>query len=103
MTQRGSPMKQQLEWTKLPIKLRYLAAAAEEFGIYQFEDKIFRFLNGADARTKKELRLLVERIIPDEPAINTWLDEYNITQHREAQLVYFLMHLLALGNDAKII
>lgn len=92
--------KQPLNWTKLPTHLHYLAGPAEKYGRYQFEDRIFDYLmNDMTEQDRVELRAIAERMLPDEPAINAWLDKYNMTVHDEAGLVYFLGHLIALAND----
>jgi hypothetical protein len=93
-----------LDWNKLPESLRYLAGWAEVYGAYQFEGKILDFLQSrmtADERT--ELQGLSERYGQDDDAINRWLDEYAMTEHPEAGLVYFTGHLLALGKDAGLL
>jgi hypothetical protein len=93
-------MHQTLDWTKLPTNLSYLAGPAEKYGRYQFEDKIFRFLDRMSQAEKAELTQLLQQTIKDDREINKWLDQYPMTTHPEARLVYFLEHLLALGNDA---
>jgi hypothetical protein len=93
-------MAKKLDWSKLPPTLAYLVGPAEKYGHYQFEDRIFEFLRGMSEPDKQELTVLVQRTIPDNDEIDRWLDEYSMTKHREAALVYFFQHLLALGNDA---
>lgn len=93
-----------LDWNKLPESLRYLAGWAEVYGEYQFEGAILDFLQSrmtADERT--ELQELSRQYERDEEAINRWLDEYEITEHPEAALVYFTGGLLALGKDAGLL
>jgi hypothetical protein len=51
------------------------------------------------AEQRVELTTLLRQTIADEAAINAWLDEFPMTKHPEARLVYFLGHLLATGND----
>jgi hypothetical protein len=89
-----------LDWGKLPPHLAYLAAPAAKYGAYQFEDKIYNFLRKMSANEKQELIELLDRTTKDEAEINAFLDKYPMTKHLEARLVYFLGHLLALGNDA---
>lgn len=93
-----------LNWSKLPQSLRYLAGWAEVYGVYQFEGKILDFLQSqmtADERI--ELQGICDKYQQDEEAINRWLDEYPMTEHPEAGLVYFTGHLLAIGKDARML
>ena len=40
----------------------------------------------------------------DEKQIDDWIDELGgLTKHKEAARVYFLLHLIALGNDAGLL
>jgi hypothetical protein len=88
------------DWTKLPENLRYLAGPAEKFGRFQFDNRIVHFFDHVmTLADKDELVRLGVKMADDFPRIEAWLDEYNMTKHREAALVYFTMHLLALGND----
>lgn len=93
-------MYELLDWNKLPPNLRYLAAPAEKYGRFQFEDKIFDFLRRMTNSERIELTALIRQNRTDGHEIDSWLDEHRITIHPEAALVYFLEHLLALGNDA---
>ena len=93
-----------LDWSKLPAPLSYLAGPAEVYGTYQFDNRIFDFLEShmtADERT--ELQALSKRYGEDWEAINRWLDQYRMTKHPEAALVYFTGHLLALGGNAGLL
>jgi hypothetical protein len=92
-------MAPELEWSKLPKEISYLASPAEKYGVYQFEEKIYTFLRGMSEDDRRELKALLGRIIKDDTPINAWLDEYEITNHREAALVYFMNHLIALANE----
>ncbi len=93
-----------LDWNKLPPDLRYLAEPATKYGDIQFDHLIMNFLRSeateADRRTIGELLPL---LIRDEKAINAWIDKMGMTKHREAALVYFLLHFMALGNDAGLL
>ncbi len=93
-------MYQVLDWNKLPRNLGYLAEPAEKYGHHQFEEKIFNFLRSMSESEKAQLNALLRRSMSDGAEIDAWLDRYRITEHPEARLVYFLGHLLALGNDA---
>jgi hypothetical protein len=93
-----------LDWTKLPTGLRYLAEPATKYGELQFENRIMDFLEReATVADREALRALKPLVIRDEGAIDAWIDELGITEHREAALVYFLLHLMALGNDAGLL
>ncbi len=48
---------------------------------------------------KLELQALSKKMERDSDVINKWLDEFNITKHREAALVYFTGVLIGLGVD----
>lgn len=90
----------EMDWTKLPASLRYLAGPAEVYGDLQFDDRIYEFLQErmtADEQT--ELRALNQRYAQDGEAIDRWLDEFPMTKHPEAALVYFTAYLLAIGGD----
>jgi hypothetical protein len=89
-----------LDWNKLPPPLRYLAGPAEVYGGLQFEDRICEFLQERmTAEEQAELRALNQRYTKDWEAINGWLDEFRMTKHSEARLVYFTGHLLGIGTD----
>lgn len=93
-----------LDWNKLPSGLRYLAEPATKYGEIQFENRIIDFLRReATAADLEALQALKPLVIRDEDAIDTWIDGLGITKHREAALVYFLLHLMALGNDAGLL
>lgn len=96
----GQQTPESLDWTKLPEPLRYLAIPAEKYGRLQFEDRILDFLENEITETQiQELRDLATRTQRDHEQIERWLDEYNIVKHREAALVYFTEHLIALARD----
>jgi hypothetical protein len=89
-----------LDWSKLPPPLRYLAGPAEVYGGLQFDDPIYEFLQERmTAEEQAELRALTQRYGEDWEAINRWLDEYPMTEHPEARLVYFTGHLIGTGAD----
>jgi len=96
--------KVELDWNKLPPPLRYLAEPAARYGAIQFENQIMYFLEReATDADRMALRELQSMVIRDEAAINSWIDELGMTKHQEAALVYFLLHLMALGNDAGLL
>lgn len=47
-----------------------------------------------------ELITIERRTITDEREIDAWINRYPITKNAEATLVYFLEHMLVLGNEA---
>lgn len=93
-----------LDWNKLPAELRYLAEPAARYGELQFESRIMDFLKReATDEDRVTLRALRPLVLRDEAAIDAWIDQLGITKHREAALVYFLLHLMALGQDAGLL
>jgi hypothetical protein len=95
---------EELDWDKLPDPLRYLAGPAEWYGRLQFDDPIYEFLQERMTPDERaELRALNRRYKQDWDAIDRWLDEYRMTKHPEARLVYFTGHLLGLGEDAGLL
>jgi hypothetical protein len=93
-----------LDWNKLPGPLRYLAGPAEVYGGYQFDERIMDFLQSRMLpEERSELLALGLQYRRDSEAINHWLDEYPMTKHPEARLVYFTGHLLGLGEDAGLL
>lgn len=89
-----------LDWSKLPPSLRYLAEPAERYGRIQFDDRIDEFLQEQMTPDEKvELQALVQRYEQDWKPINQWLNEFRMTEHSEARLVYFTGHLLGTGCD----
>ena len=90
-----------LDWSKLPPHLSYLAEPSERYGEIQFENQIMEFLDQeATAADLERLRKIKFQLIRDEVEIIEWIDQLGITEHREAALVYFLLHLVALGVDS---
>jgi hypothetical protein len=89
-----------LNWSKLPQSLQYLAGPAEVYGGLQFDDPIYEFLqNRMTADEQAELRALNHRYRQDWDEINRWLDEFPMTKHAEARLVYFTGCLLGTGAE----
>lgn len=91
--------QQPLDWTKLPLELRYLAEPAEKYGRYQFPDEVYDFISTMSASQSAELKEINERSLPDERKVEDFLDSYLMTEHKEAELIYFLFHLIAIAND----
>ena len=74
------------------------------YGDIQFESRIMDFLEReATDEDRAALRALRPLVLHDEAAIDAWIDGLGITKHREAALVYFLLHLMALGHDAGLL
>lgn len=89
-----------LDWSKLPPELAYLAGPAEKYGAFQFDDPIVEFLQERMTGSERaELSALSPRSRDDFEAINRWLDEFPMTKHREAALVYFTGHLMGWGEE----
>jgi len=92
--------KHPLDWSKLPTSLRYLAAPAEKYGRLQFDNRILDYLEKKMTdQEREELTELGRNMARDWDIINSWLDAHDITEHREAELIYFTGHLIGLGND----
>jgi hypothetical protein len=91
---------QKLDWSKLPKQLSYLIQPAEKYGRLQFDDAIYNFLdNEMTDSDKDELQQLQEKIYRDSDVYQDWITQYSIVDHRESSLVYFMMHLMALGSE----
>lgn len=101
---RPQKAKETLDWSKLPSSLSYLAGPAERYGRLQFDDPVYEFLQDLMTPAEQlELRALNQRWLQDEKAIDAWLDEFRMTEHPEARLVYFTGYLLAIGSDLSLI
>jgi hypothetical protein len=98
-TVRPTEPTEELDWNKLPTSLRYLAGPAEVYGAYQFDDAILDFFSRMMPEERAELQELGRRYNEDADAIDRWMDDYRMTQHPEARLVYFTGVLLAMGKD----
>ena len=96
-------MAMALDWSKLPPALAWVAAPAERYGHYQFDEPILAFLRGATPAELDDLRAVQRRWIADHSAIEAWLDENNMTLHREAQRVYFTQVLLGMADEAGLL
>lgn len=88
------PKHRILDWTKLPESLRYLAEPAEVYGGIQFEESVARFVQNATRTQLATLAEVANRVREDLGRINGWLDAHRMTEHPEAELVYFLLQLL---------
>ncbi|MBL8799530.1 MAG: hypothetical protein JNM56_36950 [Planctomycetia bacterium] len=89
-----------LNWDKLPSGLRYLVVPAEKYGSLQFDEKIYEFGESMSEADRQALRKVAMQMLESEAEIDQFLNEYRMTEHPEAQLVYFLGHLIALLTDA---
>jgi hypothetical protein len=96
-------MPEKLDWSKLPPELGWLAVSAERYGRLQFDDPIYDFLRGLNSTERDQLRELGQRWGEAFPEIDAWLDQYTITVHPEASLVYFTLYLLGTGADAGLL
>ena len=96
-------MAKSLDWSKLPPNLAWVAAPAEQYGHYQFDEPIREFLLQATPDEMAQLRSFQKRWIDASPAIEAWLDTYNMTKHAEARLVYFTQVLLGTADDCGLL
>jgi hypothetical protein len=90
------PTEAPFDWSNLPTHLSYLIEPAQEFGVYQFEDSINRFVQKISHSHRRQLNEIQRRIrsqghVDD---IYCWLDRYPIREHREARLVAYLIEVL---------
>jgi hypothetical protein len=93
-------MAEVLNWNKLPAALRYLAGPAEVYGGLQYDHAIYDFLQRhMTPEERAELRALSEKYRRDGEAIDRWLDEFPMTAHPEARLVYFTRYLVGTAAD----
>lgn len=92
-----------LDWSKLSPKLAWVAAPAERYGHYQFDERILDFLQHASPAQLVELRAVQQRWVANNPDIDAWLDEYNMTKHAEARLVYFTQLLLGMADESGLL
>ena len=93
-------MEESRDWNKLPPELRYLAASAEVYGSLQFDDPVYDFLqHRMTPQEQVELKALSQKYECDGDAIDQWLDQYPMTIHAEARLVYFTRYLVGTGCD----
>ncbi len=88
-----------LDWTKLPPELRYLVEPAEKYGKYQFPEEVDAFINTMTSSQLDELLEIDRRSLTDETKIEDFLNSYRMTDHKEAELIYFLFHLIATIKD----
>ena len=88
------------DWEKLPVELHFLSIPAERFGGIQFPAEVTECLEHLTTETKDEFGLLVKQINANPGAVDRFLDEYRMTEHVEARLVYFLWSLLAQYEDS---
>jgi hypothetical protein len=83
-----------LDWSKLPAELQYLAKPAEKYGRYQFHDEIVKFLRILTDEQFAELVAVKKRAGRDGAKIDAFLKEFRMTEHREAELVYFMFGVI---------
>ena len=84
----------------LPSELAYLAEPAMKYGIHHSDDEIDQFLSEATHQEMSELSLIAEkvRLTNHYPAVNAWLNKYNITEHKEAANLYFMFLLMDMAE-----
>jgi hypothetical protein len=80
-----------------------LAEPAEKYGHYQFDDRIQDFLYNKMTESEAwELLALRDCMSEDFDIVEKWLNEYNMTVHPEARLVYFMRCLIGTADDAHL-
>ena len=81
---------------KMPPELSYLATPAMRFGVHQFDNQVDAFLSSASDAEMGELAAVAERVRLNGhyPAVNAWLDQYEITKYPEAANLYFMFGLM---------
>lgn len=90
----------QLDWSKLPPELQYLAGPAEKYGKYQFMEDVWNFFDRMTPAEYEELLEVERRGKEDWKKIDEFLDRYPMTEHKECALIYFLFLLIdALPRD----
>src|SRR5262245_29361639 len=93
-----------LDWNKLPEQLRYVVPAAIKYGALKWDERIFNFLqNEMTPPERLELIELGRKMAIDFAAFEKWLDDFPMTVHPEAALVYFTTYLLAMGRDISVL
>jgi hypothetical protein len=93
----------QVDWTRLPVGLAYLAIPAEKYGRHQFPHSVDNFIERMTEEEREELRQLDGLTLRDEAAINNFLDMYPMTDYLESRLVYFMGTLIAILHDREIL
>jgi hypothetical protein len=83
-----------LDWTKLPVELRYLSGPAETYGIFQFEDDVERAAAKVSRKEKNELAEVARGAKRDLGRIMKWMDRFRMTKYKEAELIHFLLLFL---------
>ncbi|MBX7103942.1 MAG: hypothetical protein K1X57_07665 [Gemmataceae bacterium] len=83
--------------------MSYLAAAAEKYGVVSGDQAIGEFFRMASSDELNALSMLSWRVADDFDDIDAWLDRYPMTHHKESALVYFALHLVAIGNDCGVL
>ena len=80
----------------LPGELSYLIEPAQKYGIHQFDDDVDAFLSNATDSDLADLFSVAATVKANGhyEAVNTWLDEFEITDSNDAANLYFLFGLL---------
>lgn len=84
------------DWSRLPERLRYLIEPATKWGHIQFYEEIDKLKRKGSAKDKAELRALAQRLRDsgDWAAAFEWNANFDMTEHSEAALLYWLLNLL---------
>lgn len=85
----------------LPTELAYLIEPAMKYGIHQFPDARFEFLQNASKEDLEALAVIAERIRTNDHGdlVSEFLDQYPITAHPESSNLYFLFGVM---DDARL-
>ncbi|MCO6047840.1 hypothetical protein NG895_28375 [Aeoliella sp. ICT_H6.2] len=84
-------------WDHLPEKLAFLKDPAIKYGKYQFDDERYDFVESMTAEQREELVAVRAALGKEESLyklLDDWFDEYSITDHEEAALIYFMFGVL---------
>jgi len=81
---------------ELPPDLAYLAEPAMRYGVNRFDADIDRFLSNASDEQLAELEAVAEQVKSNNhyPAVNEWLNRYDIVEFEESGNLYFLFGVL---------
>lgn len=92
-----------LNWEKMPAEIRYISDSAEKYRHIVGDFEIIYFYNNISKHAINELSEISWKISDDYSKIDDWLNEFSITKNKESELVYNLIHLIAIGNDSEIL
>lgn len=85
-----------LDWTKLPDGLHFLIDPAVRYRAMRFIEAIEAFMANVPQEELDGLRVLQQEIEKNQQMIDRFLDQYDMTVHKEAELVYFLTYFIGM-------